>query len=100
MIDKSFDGLSVRQQCSLIEINRPCLYYQPRPKALDTAIANELHEIWIEMPFYGYRRLTAELKRRGHAINHKRVSRLMEEMGIEAIYPRPKTSKSDARHKK
>ena len=43
-------------------------------------------------PFYGIRRMTAWLATQGEVVNHKRVARLMRQMGIEAIYARPKTS--------
>lgn len=43
-------------------------------------------------PFYGIRRMTAWLRGQGKVVNHKRVARLMRQMGIEAIYARPKTS--------
>jgi putative transposase len=43
-------------------------------------------------PFYGVRRMTAYLNSQGEEVNHKRVRRLMREMGLEAIYPKPKLS--------
>lgn len=54
---------------------------------------------YMETPFYGIRRMTAWLHRRGYPVNHKRVARLMRIMGIEAIYPKPKLSKGDSEHK-
>lgn len=87
---------SVRQQCIWLEVNRPTLYYKPRPVGdADTVLANRLHELWLAMPFYGYRRFTAQLQREGHAINHKRVKRLMDDAGIQAIYPKPRLSGKD-----
>jgi putative transposase len=43
-------------------------------------------------PFYGVRQMTAYLNNQGEEVNHKRVRRLMREMGLEAIYPKPKLS--------
>lgn len=43
-------------------------------------------------PFYGVRRMRAYLNSQGEEVNHKRVRRLMREMGLEAIYPKPKLS--------
>ncbi len=43
--------------------------------------------------------MTAWLQRQGHLVNHKRVQRLMQEMGLQAIYPRPRTTIPDASHK-
>lgn len=47
---------------------------------------------YMETPFYGYPRMTEILRRAGYSVNHKRVARLMRLMGIEAIYPRPRTT--------
>jgi putative transposase len=91
MIERTGCLLSLRHQCALLEVNLSTLYYQ---KALvnDTIFANEIHDIWMEMPFYGSRRITAELNRCGTSINRKKVQRIMKEMKIQALYPVPKTS--------
>jgi len=49
-------------------------------------------------PFYGIRRLTAWLRTQGYQVNHKRVARLMQQMGIEAIYTKPHLSQATAGH--
>ncbi len=59
-----------------------------------------IDEEYTRHPFYGTRRLTAWLRRNGYMVNHKRVSRLMQAMGIQAIYPRPNLSKASKEHKK
>ena len=74
------------------------LYYKEEPKVDETEISNEIHEIWLKMPFYGYRRITAALCRLGYNINHKRVARIMKEMKIKAIYPMAKTSLRNLAH--
>jgi putative transposase len=51
-----------------------------------------LDKQYTETPFYGVRRMTAYLNSQGEEVNHKRVRRLMREMGLEAIYPKPKLS--------
>ena len=60
---------------------------------------NEIHDLWHKRPFYGYRRIHATLQRSGWVINRKRVQRLMQKMGIKAVYPVPKTSIADKQHK-
>lgn len=50
---------------------------------------------YTEHPFYGILRMTAWLRDEGHQVNHKRVQRLMQLMGLKAIYPKPSLSKSD-----
>jgi len=51
-----------------------------------------LDKQYTETAFYGVRRMTAYLNSQGEEVNHKRVRRLMREMGLEAIYPKPKLS--------
>lgn len=95
MIDHSA-SLSISAQCTLLGVNRTRVYYKPNPLVKDeTILANRLYEVWLESPFYGYRRLTATLAREGFTLNHKRVVRLMKSMNIRALYPSPNLSKSD-----
>jgi putative transposase len=99
MIEKEHETLSIRGQCQLLSLNRSRLYYKSNCLSDDTLLANEIHSLWLEMPFYGYRRITAELNRQGFLINGKRVIRLMREMNIQALYPRPRTSIRNEAHK-
>ena len=59
-------------------------------------------DIYLNQPFYGVPRLTAELRRRGWLVNHKKVSRLQKLAGLKTVYPRPhfNTSEPDLEHKK
>lgn len=56
--------------------------------------------IYTEAPFYGSRRMVAQLRREGHEVNRKHIQRLMRVMGLEAIYCRPKTSQANPEHRK
>ena len=58
-----------------------------------------IDELHLELPFYGSRRMTFELNKEGRGVNRKRVRRLMRMMGIEALVPRPGTSKAAPGHK-
>jgi putative transposase len=60
-----------------------------------------LDEQYIETPFYGIDKMTEWLRRQGHYVNHKRVRRLMRQMGLEAVYPRRRRGLSlpDKEHK-
>jgi len=58
-----------------------------------------LDEEYTRHPFYGKRRMTAWLRQLGHSVNPKRVRRLMQVMGLEAIYPKPNLSKNNSLHK-
>jgi putative transposase len=69
------------------------LYYVATPaSAEDVAIKNRIDEIYTERPFYGVRRMTAQLQRDGLLINHKAVERHMREMALAGISPGPKVS--------
>jgi len=92
MIDKEYKPLSVRAQCRLLDLNRSTLYAPLKPLAEDTELANRMGEIYEATPQYGYRRIHAKLVREGRIVNRKKVYRLMKELGLQAIYPKPKTT--------
>ena len=60
----------------------------------------EIDQIGLECPFYGSRRMTAELVGRGYCVNRKRLVRLMRLMGHETVYAKPSTSQSNPQHRK
>ena len=80
--------LGIRQQCCLLQINRSLLYYNRRTVVDYTCLANALADIYLQYPVYGYRRLTACLKRQGHDINGKHVLRLMRPDGFMGNLPK------------
>ena len=61
-------------------------------KIMICQIINEIRDIYQEKPFYGYRRMTVELRKKGFVVNHKKVQRLLSLAGIKAIYPTKKTT--------
>src|SRR5205085_12676495 len=65
----------------------------------DLRLMRLLDEQYTACPFYGSRRMTAELARRGEVVNRKRVQRLLRLMGLEAIYPKPRLSAPGAGHR-
>ncbi len=70
------------------------MYYQPRPpRAEEVQLKHHIDEVYTQSPFYGARRIAAQLQREGMGINRKTVARYMQEMGISAIYPGPNVSK-------
>ena len=88
------------RQCALLGLSRSGLYYRPRAVAAgDLALMRLLDKIHLEMPFYGSRKMTAQLRREGHAVNRKRVRRLMRHMGLQTIYRRPRTTVPHPGHK-
>src|SRR5471030_462155 len=81
--------ISIEDQAELLGIARSSVYYKPvAANPEDFLIMNRIDEIYTEQPYYGILPMTAQLKRDRYTINHKRVQRLMREMGIEAIYPK------------
>jgi len=102
MIDINHPTLSIRRQCELIGLNRSTFYRQPVGESpLNLALMGLIDKEYTRTPFYGYRKMTVRLnKKHGYDVNHKRVARLMAKMGLQAIYPRPKTTISHPQHKK
>jgi putative transposase len=100
MVERPADDLSVRRQCALLNLARSGVY-RPRPvvEADDLALMRRIDELHLELPFYGSRRMMFELNKEGRGVNRKRVQRLMRVMGIEALVPRPGTSKAAPGHK-
>lgn len=100
MIEPGHPEISVSRQCELIGMNRSVWYYRPVDESEEDLLAKRLiDEQYTSTPFYGSRRMTVCLQKQGLDINRKRVTRLMREMGIQAIYPKPKLSISDSGHK-
>lgn len=91
MVDKNYQGVSIRRQSELLLLNRSSLYSKPKLKD-DNYLCNMIVEIYLSYPIYGYRRITACLHRQGLMVNRKRVQRLMKELNLRAIYPGPNTS--------
>lgn len=92
-------GLSLRRCCELLGLNRSTVYHQGKgAEVADVDLLNMIRDIWERQPFYGYRRITKELKANGIRINRKRVARLMQFGGIQAIFPGPNTSKRNKLH--
>ena len=99
MIDPS-NRLPVIRQCELLELNRSTFYYQASPvSSEDLELMRRIDEMHLERPFYGSRRIRDWLQDEDHDVNRKRVQRLMRQMGIMAVYPKPKTSRPGKGHK-
>ena len=93
LIDIKSCELSIRKQCELLQVTRSGLYYKPKGiSEEDVKLMRRIDELFTKLPFYGIRRITAQLRREGIIINHKKVQRLMRIMGLEVIYPKPRLS--------
>jgi putative transposase len=92
--------LSIRHQCEILGITRSGFYYEPCPETEENLrLMRRLDELHLEHPVYGSRRLLVLVRRDGYPVNRKRVCRLLQIMGIEAIYPRPWTSQPGPGHR-
>lgn len=101
MIDHESAQLSIRRQCELIGLSRASLYYEPAEETAENLLYMRLiDKQYMKTPFWGSRNMTWWLTQNGHQVNRKRVQRLMRLMGIEAIYPKPKTSEAAQQHRK
>ena len=92
--------LSLRRQCVLLGLSRAALYYRPvEVSAYQLELMALIDRQYLRAPFYGARRLAAWLGTQGHTVNRKRVKRLMQLMGLAAIYQRPRTSQPAPEHR-
>jgi putative transposase len=100
LIESSRTEISIRRQCDLIGLNRSTLYYQAAGEsAFNLELMRLIDEQYTKTPFYGWPRMTVQLHRLGYEVNHKRVQRLMQLMGLQAVYPKPRTSVPDKENK-
>ena len=91
--------LAVTRRCALLDVARSTVYYRPTGiSAEDLALMRRLDEIHFERPFDGSRRLRDELETQGTPVNRKRVQRLVRQMGLRALYPKPRTSQPGVGH--
>jgi len=93
--------MSERRQCDLLGVCRSSLYLSPGEESeLNLELMRRIDELYTAYPFYGSRRLVACLKREEYKVNRKRVQRLMGLMGLEALYPKPRLTRSESDHEK
>ena len=99
MIDLDFPHISIRRQCELLGLNRSTFYYAPATASeCNLRLMRLIDEQYTKTPFYGWPRMTAHVRRLGLPVNHKRVQRLMQTMGLQAIYPKPRPSTAAKDH--
>lgn len=99
LIEPEHPQLSLRRQCALLGLARAGVYYQPvGERAEDLQLMRLLDAQYTETPFYGVRRMTAWLRRQGYGVNPKHTRRLLRQMGLEAIDPKPRLSQPAAGH--
>jgi putative transposase len=99
LIEPDHAEISIRQQCALVSLNRATFYYEPMGEsALNLHLMRLIDEQYLKTPFYGWLRMTMCLRHQGYLVNPKRVRRLMQVMGLQAIYPKHQTTTASAEH--
>ena len=101
-IEPAHKKIPVYRQCELLGLSRSSLYYKPRGRTeYNEMLMKLIDKQYVETPFYGIDKMTEFLCCQGNHVNHKRVRRLMRQMGLEAVYPLRKhgLSISDRQHK-
>jgi putative transposase len=99
MIDREHE-LSVTKQAKAVGIARSTVYYLPRPVSpADLALMKQIDKLHTEFPFAGSRMLRRLLAFEGSKIGRRHVKTLMQRMGVEALYRKPRTTKPEPGHK-
>ena len=100
MIERAHPSLSVRAQCRLLSISRSPFYYAPQGETeMNLALMQVIDRQILESLFYGVQQMTSHMRNEGHAVNVKRIRRLMPLMRMMPIYQKPNTSKPTKGHK-
>ncbi len=90
-VEQGHKKIPIYRQCELLGLNRSSLYYKASGETeYNEQLMRLLDRQYVETPFYGIDKMTAWLNRQGHCVNHKRVRRLMRQMGLETVYPHKK----------
>lgn len=98
MIRKDDTKLSLTRQCKLLKISRSSIYYTPVGVNAETLkLMHEIDRVFTKYPFFGSRQIAAYLPQSGFLAGRHRVRRLMNIMGLQAIYKGPNT-RSPATH--
>jgi putative transposase len=87
----------IKKLCEVLGVPRSSAYYESRPDE-GRPLRDALITVAGQWPTYGYRRLTKQLQREGHAVNAKRVRRLMHELGIVGKAPEKRPRTTDSGH--
>ena len=91
--------LSISRQCELLKVARSSFYYHLQGSTdEELTLLRLIDEQYLRTPFYGSRRMSVVLRQQGYQVNRKRVQRLMRQLGLEAIYPKPRLSQVHSEH--
>jgi putative transposase len=100
MITRDNPAVSLSRQCRLLSISRSSFYYTPKGESpANLALMRRIDELFLKYPFYGSRQMARHLRRGGVCVGRHRVRRLMQLMGLQAIYQAPRTSDPHPAHR-
>jgi len=99
MVDEN-NKLSIARQCEMLNVGRTAYYYRPEISKANLELMRQIDELFTEDPSRGTRRISAALRRRGVNIGRGKVRRLMDRVGLSAIYCKPNLSRYAPGHKK
>jgi len=87
IVERSY---SERSACELVGISRSSARYYPKERTEDAVFKRKVRELASKHPNYGYRRITAILRREGSGVNHKRVQRIWKAEGLQLPRRKPR----------
>ncbi len=100
MIEPRHPKLSIVKQCDLVTISRSTFYYEGKGETpFNLLLMRLIDEQFMETPYYGSRQMARHLRRQGHNVGRKRIRRLMRQMGLQAVFQRPRTSIPHPEHR-
>lgn len=93
-------SLPITRQCAILDVSRSTYYYQPAGESEENlAVMRAIDELYLERPTRGSRSMQDALEDRGYKVGRHRVRRLMRLMGLQAVYPKKRTSQPNKEHK-
>jgi putative transposase len=100
-IEGEHPRLSVARQCELLGLARSSFYYQAAPESPENLLyLRLLDEEYTRHPFYGVPKMTFWLQQQGYEVGPKRVRRLLRQLGLMAVYPKPHLSQNPLEHRR
>jgi putative transposase len=100
LLEPDHEGLSIRRQCELLDINRSNIYYVKRvPGEEELKLMRKVDEIYTKYPFFGTRQMVSYLRLRSYDVGRGQIRGIYEQLGLRATCPGPHTSKPHPEHK-
>lgn len=101
-VEENHPLLSVREQCEILDLNRSCVYYTPRPKIFredQFALLRLVDEIYTKYPFFGTRQMSDYITLHHQECKRHETRWAYEQLSLRSVAPGPHTSKPHPEHK-